>query len=1022
MHQRVLVGWFVVTIMSVTPAFGFPGFLGAPFIPPNDPKYQELWQFFSHLPGEHRIPAGAWEWTHGSGMHVDRAWQLHLGDPSTIIAVLDSGIRWQQPDLRERYYLNVGELPPPMDSHGFSRPYDLNGDGRVSVADYRDDARVFDANANGVIDPGDLIRIFSDQRDDDQNGYLDDISGWDFHEQDNDPEDRTNFGHGTGEALDSAAAVNNGIDGAGACGDCTVLMLRVNDSFVVDANAFSAAVHYATKSKVAVIQQALGALNVNESTQKAIDQAYDANIIIVGSAADENSYHHNQPSGLDPILYPNASRFDGADVASSSSFTRFNNCSNYGPRIDVTVAAKSCSSEATGKLAGIAALARSYANRLHVPIDVSQMIALIKHTATDFSFGGATNRHPTHTGWDEYSGYGRVHAFDLLDVIRQKRIPPSLRVNSPKWFAALKSNSEDLSVELTIAGAEAGVHQLSIFAMAGIQGDGESLIHHTKVDLSLEKTSIKLAIEANQLTKMLAAATDLPERYRRAITLRVVLSGPSTVAEQRRTIFMHDDQDLFGGFPLSIEHSVESGVLFYDLDGDERDELIAADGGGWLHAWRSSGEELAGFPLSLAPSRYHRDGVASGAAVFAPLAVGDIDGDGSSEIVALTMEAQVIAVDRHGRIVGGFPVQLAPPDYRAVSQKQILAQGALAAPVLFDLDHDGDLEIIAVDFAGSLHALNGDGSSLGGFPRQVGEDQLAKLVSSPLVGDFDKDGSVEIIFGSNHHGSASGRIFGFRYTHANVEPLVNMPGFPTRIPVIRDAILPTIGTGVPTTPILYRQGKELMVAVHPFVGKMYGFDFKGRLRTSFSIDVGTNQDGHDTHMFPAFGHPALFRTSADQIAIATVGSGKRALTNMLVGGQRFDYEHLVGAWDVDSGAMLPNFPRVNDDMQIGVSPVSIDFDGDGRDELVIGSGGYFLRVYSQNKSVGEGFPKFTGGWMIGSPAFGDFDGDGNLDIAAATREGKIFVWRSRFTATVRATWPTFKANLQRTGVYHALFE
>ena len=61
-------------------------------------------------------------------------------------------------------------------------------------------------NNNGRIDPQDLILndTYADGVDDDANGYIDDISGWDFFYNDNDPLDDTRFGHGNGEAALSA--------------------------------------------------------------------------------------------------------------------------------------------------------------------------------------------------------------------------------------------------------------------------------------------------------------------------------------------------------------------------------------------------------------------------------------------------------------------------------------------------------------------------------------------------------------------------------------------------------------------------------------------------------------------------------------------------------------------------------------------------------------------------------------------------------------------------------------------------
>ena len=98
--------------------------------------------------------------------------------------------------------------------------FDCNGDEEFTVADYAetptltpaasDGHPLGDRNQNGVLDAGDLIANFTDGVDDDGNGYIDDVSGWDFMKDDNDPYDDTRYGHGTGEAEDSTAPANDG--------------------------------------------------------------------------------------------------------------------------------------------------------------------------------------------------------------------------------------------------------------------------------------------------------------------------------------------------------------------------------------------------------------------------------------------------------------------------------------------------------------------------------------------------------------------------------------------------------------------------------------------------------------------------------------------------------------------------------------------------------------------------------------------------------------------------------------------
>ncbi|MBV9291034.1 MAG: hypothetical protein JO222_01195, partial [Frankiales bacterium] len=141
---------------------------------------QELHYFYSFeskcTPNAHD-PGGA------AGMSIDKAWHTYTtGDPKIVMAYVEAGINWFYPgarDLQDQVYINTGELPLPKDAKGRTHGrYDLNRDGVVNIQDYIHDPRVHDANKNGYLDPEDLIARFSNHKDDDHNGFVDDISGW----------------------------------------------------------------------------------------------------------------------------------------------------------------------------------------------------------------------------------------------------------------------------------------------------------------------------------------------------------------------------------------------------------------------------------------------------------------------------------------------------------------------------------------------------------------------------------------------------------------------------------------------------------------------------------------------------------------------------------------------------------------------------------------------------------------------------------------------------------------------------
>jgi hypothetical protein len=1010
-------------------AESFPGPVGSdPWLHrPNDPNYPNMWQLHSHMPPDFVGPISDAERALGAGMHVDRAWQLHTGTPAAVIAILDSGIHWDAADLVDRHFLNVGELPLPQ---GATR-YDANGDGRVSVSDYAADPRVHDANGNGLRDGGDLIAAFSDGVDQDGNGYVDDVAGWDFHEGDNDPGDRTRFGHGTGEAKDSVAALDNGIGGSGICGNCTFIMLRVNDSFVVDANAFARAVIYATDRGATLVQQALGAANWSPLVQRAVDYAYDHDVVVIGSAADEDSYHHNYPSTLDPVVYTNSIRFDATTPEAASSFLAFNNCSNYGARVDVATSGRSCSSEATANLAGISALAWSYANALGAPLKAGELISLMKTTATDIDLGSNVDapwRHASWSGWDALTGYGRTDAFGMLDAVRRGAVPPEARIVGPHWFAVYANPKAGETFDVTVRAGlpRSGALRVRLEAVRGVETSSANpvVLMETPV-LQRGIDGVLTSVSVEELLRLPLNLRDAPQD-RDAYTLRLVVDDlAGHVAEARRTVFAWRDPSLVDGFPRYLDASGESGALFADLDGDGAEEMVVGDGAGRVHAYssRSPEGELAGFPAATAPSRYGdpvRSGESAGASITAALAAGDLDGDGKLEIVAASLEGQVSVVGSDGALRGGFPVSMKDPVWSAVDEDQVLARGSLSAPVLVDLDRDGALEIVLAGFDGQLHVWRADGSAQPGFPLALlAGGKKAKLVSSPAVADVDADGYPDLILGSNHVGQEAGYLFAVRGSGTRDGPAV-LAGFPARVPMVRDVVLPTIGTGVPTAPVVADVDGDgaLDVVVHAFVGKTYVYGLDGRMKRSLDLTLAADSPAADTHMFAAFGHPAVGDLTGDGVVDpVTVGAGRRMLTALALGGKRYPYDHTVGAWDGKTGRMLPAFPKVNDDMALGTSPIVVDLNGDGKHEVIASSGGYWLHAFG---AAGEaaGFPKLTGGWMFGAAAAGDWDGDGLLEIAATTREGYAFLWRTSARADQRSSgkgWYGFKGNNARTG-------
>jgi hypothetical protein len=92
--------------------------------------------------------------------------------------------------------------------------------------------------------------------------------------------------------------------------------------------------------------------------------------------------------------------------------------------------------------------------------------------------------------------------------------------------------------------------------------------------------------------------------------------------------------------------------------------------------------------------------------------------------------------------------------------------------------------------------------------------------------------------------------------------------------------------------------------------------------------------------------------------------------------------------------LVPAFPRLVNDLQILTGPSVADIDGDGLPEILEGSGISDLHAVNINGVEATGWPKFTSGWMVQSPTVGDLQGDGGLEVIGSTREGNLFVWKT----------------------------
>ena len=173
-------------VLSVAPLPGLDGSI-LPTAVPNDPSFGLEWNLRN---------TGQSGGTPGVDIAAEQAWNISVGSRSVVVAVIDSGIDLSHPDLAANLWTNPGEVA-----------------------------------GNGI--------------DDDRNGFVDDVHGWNF--VDNNANLRDGYGHGTHVAGIIGAVGNNGVGITGVAWQVSLMVLRVqNDSGAGTTSAVIGALEYAT--------------------------------------------------------------------------------------------------------------------------------------------------------------------------------------------------------------------------------------------------------------------------------------------------------------------------------------------------------------------------------------------------------------------------------------------------------------------------------------------------------------------------------------------------------------------------------------------------------------------------------------------------------------------------------------------------------------------------------------------------------------------------------------------------------
>ena len=725
-----------------------------------------------------------------SGMSVDRAWRDYTTGAGATIAYIEGGINWHAGDVRElanRVFLNAGELPPPttpQQGQGVCNPHQL------CAADYSDTP---DANGNGVVDPEDIIVRFSNGADDDGNGYVDDISGWDFYDDQNDPAtvDST-YGHANGQMEQAAAEADNGIGGAGVCPRCMVMPIKAGAEALDRTDDLAQAWLYAADMNMDVLVSTTADLGYSPLMRQVVEHVWRSGTVMVESSNDFDSTDHQGGMWWPHVLPGNGmvTNTQGLDTvpgsaaavnALTTSYRERSGYTSWGTHNVFTVATQGgTTSESTPTVGGVIALVRAYGKKaarqglISRPLSADEAVQVVRATASDVD--DPSLDWPNGRGWDLQYGYGRPNVYRAMKAIHDGDIPPTGWIDSPGWYrlydptqrarvpvtghvAAPRSSGYTWKVEFA-PGAQPAEGQ---FIPAG-HGSGHAPFTGRlgEIDLSKVPRSFWSAAFRVSRTKTLESS----EQY--TVTIRLVVrDAEGRVAEDRRAIDVVHDPSWLPGFPKYLGTGGESQAALADLQGTGRLAIVFGTAAGTVHAIDpKSGRDLPGFPVHTRRNALTvpHPGIRPGyEPILANVAVGDLRGRGEEDVVATTTTGRVYAWGPRGRLLPGWPQKLdrgvtKPPIPRPAEPfTRLPVVGASAPPVLYDLNGDGKLEIVQAAWDGHLYAFEPDGSQLRGWPVDVklppgytprpGYTTIHdyKLDTPPAIGDLDGDGRPELV-------------------------------------------------------------------------------------------------------------------------------------------------------------------------------------------------------------------------------------------------------------------------------------